>query len=182
MSVKKNIFAVALIAASVAMVGCSSKGSKSSYSARKSTNNDYDYAATTQGVGQSNGFAGNEYSEDSNYGYQNNAQNRTYRFPHDSYNLSDSDLEAVNSHANYLSSNPNVRVRIEGHTDETGSREYNVALGERRAKAVSQVLLSSGVSESQIDMVSYGQEKPESFGHEESAYQLNRRAEIMYLD
>ena len=73
-------------------------------------------------------------------------------------------------------------VRLEGHADERGTREYNMALGERRAKAVANYLASMGVPSSQIETVSYGEEKPAALGHDESAWSLNRRVELIYID
>ncbi|HSG90004.1 MAG TPA: peptidoglycan-associated lipoprotein Pal [Pseudomonadales bacterium] len=83
-------------------------------------------------------------------------------------------------HAAYLSKNANVRVTIEGHADERGTREYNLALGERRASAVRSFLQSLGVRSSQVSVVSYGEERPIDPGHSESAWAKNRRAEIDY--
>ena len=73
-------------------------------------------------------------------------------------------------------------VRLEGHADERGTREYNMALGERRAKAVANYLASMGVPGSQIETVSYGEEKPAALGHDEDAWALNRRVELIYID
>ncbi len=83
-------------------------------------------------------------------------------------------------HARYLKENPNVTVRLEGHTDERGTREYNQALGERRAQAVRDYLLAQGVSRRQLETVSYGEERPAVMGHDESAWSKNRRVELKY--
>jgi peptidoglycan-associated lipoprotein len=88
--------------------------------------------------------------------------------------------QIIEAHANYLSANPNVHVTLEGHCDERGTREYNLGLGERRAKAVEQVMSLLGVSASQMEVVSYGEERPAAMGHDESAWALNRRVEIVY--
>jgi peptidoglycan-associated lipoprotein len=84
------------------------------------------------------------------------------------------------AHGRYLASNPNAHVRLEGHADERGSREYNVGLGERRALAVRQILLLQGATSSQVSTVSYGEERPAVFGSDEESYGLNRRVEIVY--
>lgn len=84
------------------------------------------------------------------------------------------------AHGRYLASNPNVGVRLEGHADERGSREYNVGLGERRALAVRQLLLLQGATASQLTTVSYGEERAAVFGSDEESYGLNRRVEIVY--
>jgi peptidoglycan-associated lipoprotein len=87
----------------------------------------------------------------------------------------------VAAHAQYLSRNPSQKVRLEGHADERGSREYNIGLGERRGQAVRRALLLQGVAELQLATVSYGEERPAVAGSDEQAYALNRRVEIVYL-
>ena len=88
--------------------------------------------------------------------------------------------EALAKHAEYLVLNPDASIVLEGHADERGTREYNMALGERRAKAISRYLTIQGVAASQIETVSFGEEVPVAFGHEDSAWQLNRRVEVRY--
>ena len=75
---------------------------------------------------------------------------------------------------------PNAQVRVEGHTDERGSREYNVTLGERRAQTIAKFLIMKGVNPAQVHVVSYGKEKPADLGHDEAAWANNRRAVIVY--
>ncbi len=87
----------------------------------------------------------------------------------------------VTAHAAFLAKNATVKVRLEGHADERGSREYNIGLGERRAQAVRRALLLQGVAEAQLSTVSYGEERPAAAGSDEQAYGLNRRVEIVYL-
>jgi peptidoglycan-associated lipoprotein len=87
----------------------------------------------------------------------------------------------VSAHAAFLAKNASVKVRLEGHADERGSREYNIGLGERRAQAVRRALLLQGVAEAQLSTVSYGEERPASAGSDEQAYAQNRRVEIVYL-
>ncbi|HZL96105.1 MAG TPA: peptidoglycan-associated lipoprotein Pal, partial [Vicinamibacterales bacterium] len=84
------------------------------------------------------------------------------------------------AHGRYLSSDPALTVRLEGHADERGSREYNIGLGERRALAVRQILLLQGATASQVTTVSYGEERPAVFGSDEESYGLNRRVELVY--
>jgi len=88
--------------------------------------------------------------------------------------------EALAKHAEFLVANPDARIVLEGHADERGTREYNMALGERRAKAVSRYLTIQGVAASQIETVSFGEEVPVAFGHDADAWQLNRRVEVRY--
>ena len=88
--------------------------------------------------------------------------------------------DVVIAHGEYLAANPTVTVTIEGRTDERGSREYNVGLGERRANAVKRLMLAQGAFETQIVTVSYGEERPLALGSDEAAWAQNRRAEILY--
>jgi peptidoglycan-associated lipoprotein len=84
------------------------------------------------------------------------------------------------THARYMAASPDVTVRLEGHADERGSREYNIGLGERRAQAVRQILMLQGVSTAQLSTVSYGEERPAAFGSDEQSYSQNRRVELVY--
>jgi len=88
--------------------------------------------------------------------------------------------EMLAAHGAYLRANPTASVRLEGHADETGSREYNIGLGERRAQAVRTVLLLQGAAATQLSTVSYGEERPAVLGSDEEAYRLNRRVELVY--
>ncbi len=88
--------------------------------------------------------------------------------------------EELNKHARVLSGDRYLRVRLEGHADERGTREYNLALGERRANAIRAYLVAQGASRSQIEVISYGEEKPMNAGHSESAWAQNRRVEVVY--
>lgn len=88
--------------------------------------------------------------------------------------------EDLNGHANYLGAHRATNVRLEGHADERGTREYNLALGERRANAVKAYLTTQGASSSQIEVISYGEEKPADDMHNEAAWAKNRRVEIIY--
>ncbi len=101
-------------------------------------------------------------------------------FDFDSSEIRPEFLPVLRAHADYLVSNPSARLTIEGHCDERGSREYNMALGERRAKAVQRVLEAEGVSPLQLETVSYGEERPAVPGHNEAAWAKNRRAELVY--
>jgi peptidoglycan-associated lipoprotein len=86
----------------------------------------------------------------------------------------------IAAHAKYLNGNAQRKVRLEGHSDERGSREYNIGLGERRAQAVRRALMLQGVADTQITTVSYGEERPAVAGSDESAYARNRRVELVY--
>ena len=105
---------------------------------------------------------------------------RVVYFDFDSAEIAGADLDLLTAHAGFLGSNPGQRITLEGHTDERGSREYNIALGERRAQSVQRVLELNGVSSTQLTNVSYGEEKPAADGSSETAWRLNRRVEIIY--
>ena len=105
---------------------------------------------------------------------------RTFYFEYDQARLAQSDISVLATHADFLREFRTHSVTIEGHCDERGTREYNLALGERRAQAVQNYLTSAGVQSSQIDMVSYGEERPADPGKTESAYAKNRRAVLIY--
>lgn len=103
-------------------------------------------------------------------------------FEFDSSEVRPEDTEIVSRHAMQLADNPGTRVRLEGHADERGSREYNIGLGERRAQAVRRLLLIQGASTQQIQTVSFGEERPAVDGSSEEAYELNRRVELRYIN
>ncbi len=105
---------------------------------------------------------------------------RVVYFGFDSDSIKPGDRDIIIAHAQYLSANSSEKVVLEGHADERGTREYNIALGERRANAVRQLMTLQGVASSQIDVVSFGEERPIAIGHDESAWGQNRRVEILY--
>jgi len=106
-------------------------------------------------------------------------ENMVY-FEFDDSRISSEYAELLAAHADYLVKNPSVDVVIEGHCDERGTPEYNIALGERRAKSVAEYLQNLGVSSSQISTVSYGEEKPLARGSSSDAYAKNRRGVLVY--
>lgn len=105
---------------------------------------------------------------------------RLVHFDYDSAELSSEDLQTLQAHAQYLSNNANAKVLLAGHADERGTREYNMALGEKRADAVQAFFVGNGVKSTQLDTVSYGKEKPLNTSSSESAWAENRRVEINY--
>ena len=106
--------------------------------------------------------------------------NRTIYFEFDSAKLTSESIEILETHGNFIAGNGEVAVRLEGHADERGSREYNIALGDRRAQSVRRVLLFQGASTDQVETVSYGEEQPAVSGHDEEAWARNRRVELIY--
>ena len=107
------------------------------------------------------------------------AKRRVY-FAFDSSAVDEENRAIVEAHAAFLAANKNVKVVLEGHADERGTREYNLALGERRAQAVERMVKLLGLTPDRIKTVTYGEEKPVAIDHNESAWALNRRVEIIY--
>jgi len=105
---------------------------------------------------------------------------RSVYFDFDSNEVKDEYRGLLQAHARYIADHREQRVRIEGNTDERGSREYNLALGQRRAEAVKRVMTVLGADGNRIETTSYGEEKPRSQGHDEAAWAENRRADIRY--
>ena len=105
---------------------------------------------------------------------------RVIYFEYDSAKVSEDSLAILEAHGNFVAANGNVNLRLEGHADERGSREYNIGLGDRRAQSVRRILLFQGASTDQIDTVSYGEEQPAELGHDEASWSRNRRVELVY--
>jgi peptidoglycan-associated lipoprotein len=105
---------------------------------------------------------------------------RSVFFEFDKSSLSAQDRKLVEAHAQYLRQHPQVKVRVEGNADERGSKEYNLALGQRRAESVTKAMRLLGVSDQRVEAVSYGEEKPRAQGHDEQAWSQNRRSDIQY--
>ncbi|HCA90285.1 MAG: peptidoglycan-associated lipoprotein [Legionellaceae bacterium] len=132
---------------------------------------------STQGLGQFTRFSGQNPGES----YTTKApHNQRYLFTYDSSTLAPRYLDSLNAQANYLKTHPQAKVLLAGHTDERGSREYNVALGERRAYTVADILKMHGVNRTQIRVISYGKEQPANFGHDAASHRQNRRVELTY--
>ncbi|MFD1555298.1 peptidoglycan-associated lipoprotein Pal [Paraburkholderia silviterrae] len=105
---------------------------------------------------------------------------RSVYFDFDSYSVKDDYQSLLQAHAQYLKTHPQRHVLIQGNTDERGSSEYNLALGQKRAEAVRRVLALDGVGDSQMEAVSLGKEKPVALGHDEASWSQNRRADLVY--
>ena len=169
-----RVMVVLLLAAACALSACASKPSKPA--------GEQGMASTgAEGAGATNANAG-AGSDDEAAGPQAGLlAKRTVYFDFDSSEIKGEGTDIVAAHAKYLAANPGTRVRLEGHTDERGSREYNIGLGERRAQSVRRALLLQGAGDAQISTVSYGEERPAVPGHDEAAWAKNRRVEIVYL-
>ncbi len=129
------------------------------------------YAAGGSGTIQGRGVAG---------GRKNLLEKRTIYFAFDRSAVEPKYRNIIAAHAAYLSAHPRVKVTLEGNTDERGSAEYNLALGERRAEAVKQMMLVQGVASTQIRTISFGKERPVCTAHDEACWRLNRRVDIVY--
>lgn len=105
---------------------------------------------------------------------------RTIYFEYDSSQVLSEFIPVIEAHAHYLMNHPNQRITLEGHSDERGTREYNISLAEQRAKSVFKMQQLIGVMSSQIDVVSYGEEKPADLSYGNDSFALNRRVEIVY--
>ena len=135
--------------------------------------------ASSSGAGDDGYQQGSSFDDSDSGGLPDN---RIVYFGFDQSDVTPGSMELLADHARYLADNPNAEVRLEGHADERGSREYNIGLGERRAQAVRQVLLLRGVGSSEMNTVSYGQERPAATGSDDEAWALNRRVELVYSD
>lgn len=135
-----------------------------------------DMGAEARVVVGEDGYAGNELSDPSSP-----LSNRIVYFDYDSDVVRSEDQETLRAHGAYLAKNPNLTVRLEGHTDDRGSREYNLALGERRALSVRQILMLQGASMDQFQVTSFGEERPAEEGSSEYAWSQNRRVELKYI-
>lgn len=166
-----KIFAIALLGASLA--GCP----QNTLPDPDPTDTTYgDTGADSSGTGD-DGMGGGEFFDDSM-----EELGAVIYFEFNSSDVRAQDQDLVAAHAIALNADSFVSVRLEGHADERGSREYNIGLGERRAQAVRQMLMIQGVGASQIQTVSFGEERPDSMGSSESDYAQNRRVEIKYTN
>ena len=147
---------------------------------------DPDPTDTTYGSdgADTDGFDGDGLGAGEEFGFDPTAGELTniIYFDFDSSELRPDDTDVVARHAMQLAGNPGLSVRLEGHADERGSREYNIGLGERRSQTVRRMLLIQGASAAQISTVSFGEERPAAMGSDEGAYAQNRRVEIQYTN
>ncbi|WP_448506164.1 peptidoglycan-associated lipoprotein Pal [Immundisolibacter sp.] len=175
---KKFLYVCLIALTAVAATGCAKKattraGGDASTSASGTAGAGNGYG--TQGAGSGGGFGAGSLDDPSSPLSQ-----RKIYFGFDRYDVGEEYRSLAEAHAGYLRSNPSAAVTLEGHTDERGSREYNIALGERRSNAVRDLMVALGASASQITTVSYGEEKPAADCHDESCWSQNRRVEIVY--
>ena len=175
----KLLQAVAIVLTIGWLAGCSSTGDKKGGDVAvedRSGAADASMGATTSGVG---GYG--DLSIESLNDPNSPLSQRVIYFEFDSSEVAEQDRELVAAHAAFLAANPEVKVSLEGHADERGAREYNIGLGDHRSQSVRRMLEFHGVTPVQISTVSYGEEKPAIEGHDESAWSMNRRVELIYV-
>jgi peptidoglycan-associated lipoprotein len=135
---------------------------------------------TTSGAGTTDTSSGSQLSTEQAALQELQRMGMTIYFDYDKAEIKAEFVPVVAAHAKFLNDNTARKVRLEGHTDERGSREYNIGLGERRAQAVRRALMLQGVGEAQVVTVSYGEERAAAAGSDETAYGKNRRVEVSY--
>jgi len=174
--------AIAILSTAVLLAGCPKKPTTAPESEPGSTVAGETAGATTggtgdAGVGETRPLPGAEGAGAAG-GAAAAGAGRIVYFDFDSSDIRPEYAGLIAAEARRLSASPGLKVRLEGHTDERGSREYNIALGERRAQAVRRALLLQGAADAQVVTVSYGEERPAAEGSEEAAYEKNRRVEF----
>ena len=176
---KRVSFAVLAVAA--ALYGCATTESQDSSTSAGTPSAGKPSASTSTGS-PSGGQVGSRSAATSGPGAASGMQRpdmkRSVYYEFDKYDLKPEYRTLVESHARWLKANPQAKLVIEGNADERGSREYNVALGQRRAESVTKMLMLLGAKADQIEAVSWGEEKPRSGGHDESSWSENRRADF----
>jgi len=190
MSTRLRWFRMLLLVLPVAaIIGCSTDQTKESAEGANGTGPGGSAEGTGIGAGSNFGATGvgtdRVYNPEDRMGGGfddpvNPLSKRIIYFDYDHSEVRPEYQSVIASHAAFLAKNPKSGVILEGHTDERGSREYNLALGERRAQTVRQLMQLNGAAPNQLEVVSYGEERPASIGHEESAWQSSRRVEIVY--
>jgi peptidoglycan-associated lipoprotein len=176
----RKIAIVLMLVAALGVSACGTKPPKPGPSdqSQAGANN----SADTAGAGSDAANAGNVGTDEETAGPQTGLlAKRIIYFDFDSSDIKGEGNDVVAAHARYLATHAGSRVRLEGNTDDRGSREYNIGLGERRAQAVRRALLLQGATELQLATVSYGAERPAVQGSDEAAWAKNRRVEIVYL-
>lgn len=177
-----KLFVLPVLATALVMTGCASR--KPAGVVEAAQNPSGSGTVNTEGLSEDAAISAQNIAGASSKGVTaaNKAflAKRVVHFDYDSSDLSNDDYQTLQAHAQFLIANANSKVALTGHTDERGTREYNMALGERRAKAVESFLVTNGVKPQQLEAVSYGKEMPVNAGHNESAWKENRRVEINY--
>jgi peptidoglycan-associated lipoprotein len=174
----RKVLIVLMMAAALCGAGCKTKPPKA---APQQSQSEVPNGTDTSGADAANaGAVGGD--EDAAGPQAGLLAKRVVYFDFDSSEIKGEGTDIVAAHAKYLATHAGTRVRLEGNTDDRGSREYNIGLGERRAQAVRRAMLLQGATEAQVATVSYGAERPAVVGNDEGAWAKNRRVEIVYLN
>ncbi len=178
---KKNLIAGAMVVAVVAaLAGCSTQPTAPVDDKSASTTVTDTTSTTTTGTSTS-GVTGTQGTLSPLKDPNNILSKRSIYFEFDSYVIEDQSKPLIQAHARYMSGTRTAKVTLQGNTDERGSREYNIALGQRRADAVKRMMTVMGVQEVAVETVSFGKEKPRREGHDEASWAENRRVDIIYF-
>ncbi len=161
----------------ISLAACKSTGDAEEQAAEMGT--EMGAAGTSSSSAQASGAGSSGRLTQAQIEAENALRQTVFYFDFDIAEFKQADRETLTYHARDLAANPSKRLRLEGHADERGTREYNLALGERRANSILNYLIVNGASRSQIEVVSYGEERPAMTGQSESVYNRNRRVEVV---
>jgi len=172
---KSPVIAAGIFGLSIAMLaGCATNATNDTSAEPSANTNAAPASSTSAATSNSSG------ATETTTATRDTEKDKVVRFAFNSSVLDEENKRIAEEHARYLLDNPGAKIRIEGHADERGTREYNLALGERRAQAVAKILRVLGVGADRIETHSYGEEKPVAMLHDESAWAQNRRGEFVY--
>ena len=170
---RNQFFKVGLFVISLFVLGACSSTSEMEDESANTESAASSSSSSSSGAGSSNQLTQEQIRA------QNALRQTVFYFDFDVAEFKPADRETLTYHARDLAANSGKRIRLEGHADECGTREYNLALGERRANGILNYFIVNGASRSQIEVVSYGEERPEQSGQSEQAYSRNRRVEVV---
>ena len=162
--------------------GASGSSATTSASTSTASSGSSDSTSSSSSSTSSSGASGSSSDSTTTYSYDTDPKTALIKvgdrvlFGYDSSELDDDDRSVLDNQAKFLNQNPSLKVTIEGHCDERGTREYNLALGEKRASAVKDYLISVGINSERISVVSYGKERPQVLGSNKAAWSMNRRS------
>ncbi len=171
----KSVLILTILAASLTLTSCASKKTKSTEGVDAGTADQTTLSDNGNNTGMALDLNGDS---DSNRA----GALKTVYFDYASAAIGGSTRDTLNGNAEYLKTNASVKVQVEGHCDERGSVQYNLALGEKRAKSVRDYLVGQGIASNRITVISLGKEKPVSFGHDEESWSKNRRGNFVVTE
>ena len=169
-------------ASEIDAIASGASGSSATTSTASSGSSDSSSSSSSSSSTSSSGASGSSSDSTTTYSYDTDPKTALIKvgdrvlFGYDSSELDDEDRSVLDNQAKFLNQNPSLKVTIEGHCDERGTREYNLALGEKRASAVKDYLISVGINSERVSVVSYGKERPQVLGSNKAAWSMNRRS------